>query len=220
MLRNFVLTIGGCDPSWGMDSFEGEAIRRIQEQVGPTGRVLGAVSGGVDSSVAALLLKKAIGDRFHAVLVDNGLMRMDECSKVVTRMRDQCGINLSLVDASDLFLEKLAGVEDPERKRKIIGATFIEVFEIKAAELAETQGSFDFLMQGTLYPDVIESVSFKGACVCSCVCSFAACFSLSLFLSLSLSLSLSLPLCGVRVRAMYGLCRPPLPFSYLFSLLI
>ena len=106
--QNFVLNIGGCSASWSMDSFKDAAVERIRAQVGD-GYVIGAVSGGVDSSVAALLLQQAIGDRFHAVLVDNGMMRKNECAKVVTRLREQCGINLTLSDASEVifFLEIL-----------------------------------------------------------------------------------------------------------------
>ena len=120
--------------------------------------MLGAVSGGVDSTVAAVLLHRAIGDRFHAVMVDNGLLRKNEREQVLRRLRDDCGVNLRAVDASELFLSRLAGVTDPEKKRKIIGNTFIDVFEKEALALGKT----DYLLQGTLYPDVIESISFKG----------------------------------------------------------
>src|SRR5690606_15328198 len=115
---------------------------------------------GVDSTVAAILLHRALGDRLTCIFVDNGLLRLDEAAQVVERFR-RLGLPLVAVDASDLFLERLAGVVDPEQKRKIIGATFIDVFEAKAREI----GEFDFLAQGTLYPDVIESVSVKGPSV-------------------------------------------------------
>jgi len=121
------------------------------------GRVLCGLSGGVDSTVAAMLIHKAIGPRLTCVFVDNGLLRMNEAEQVRTRF-DRLGLNLEFVDATDLFLDGLAGVSDPEKKRKIIGGLFIDVFEKRANEL----GQFDFLAQGTLYPDVIESVSVKG----------------------------------------------------------
>lgn len=138
--------------------------------MGPTGQVIGAVSGGVDSSVAAKLMHEAIGDRFHAIMVDNGVLRMDEAKQVHKMLCEDLGVNLTVVDASDLFLNKLKGVEDPERKRKIIGNTFIEVFEAEAekldkkykAEAGNERGEIEWLLQGTLYPDVIESISFKG----------------------------------------------------------
>ena len=135
-----------------------DCILSIRKTVGEEGKVLGAVSGGVDSTVAAVLLHRAIGDRFHAVMVDNGLLRKNEREQVLRRLRDDCGVNLRAVDSSELFLTRLAGVTDPEKKRKIIGNTFIDVFEAEAA----TMGKTDFLLQGTLYPDVIESISFKG----------------------------------------------------------
>jgi len=158
MLRNFVSGICGCAGDWSMAGFVDEAIATIRKTVGETGRVIGAVSGGVDSTVAAVLLNRAIGDRFHAVLVDNGLLRKDEAVNVVKRLRDECGVSLTCVDAADEFLGRLEGVSDPEKKRKIIGNTFIEVFEREAERI----GKCDFLLQGTLYPDVIESVSFRG----------------------------------------------------------
>jgi GMP synthase (glutamine-hydrolysing) len=122
--------------------------------------VIGAVSGGVDSTVAATLMKRAIGDRFHAVLVDNGLMRLNECEQVKQTLQEKLGINLTVVNAATLFLERLKGITDPEQKRKIIGNTFIEVFEQEAEKI--NQGGIEYLLQGTLYPDVIESISFKG----------------------------------------------------------
>jgi GMP synthase (glutamine-hydrolysing) len=139
-----------------MASFVDESIGRIRAQVGD-GKVVCGLSGGVDSTVAALLLHRAIGDRLTCIFVDNGLLRLNEAQQVNTRFT-RLGLNLEFVDATDLFLERLAGITDPERKRKIIGGTFIDVFERRAAEL----GSFDFLAQGTLYPDVIESVSVVG----------------------------------------------------------
>lgn len=131
----------------------------MQDKVGPNGHVIGAVSGGVDSSVAALLLQKAIGNRFHAIMVDNGCLRKNEAQRVVARLKDHLNINLTVVDAADRFLDKLEGVTEPEKKRKIIGNTFIEVFQEEALKI---DGQVDFLLQGTLYPDVIESISYKG----------------------------------------------------------
>ncbi|MDX9752910.1 MAG: glutamine-hydrolyzing GMP synthase [bacterium] len=157
ILGNFARNICGCAADWSMGSFVEEAIERIREQVGD-GTVVGAVSGGVDSTVAAVLMHKAIGKQFHGFLVDNGVLRKNEAAQVMDRLVNRLGINLTLVDASDLFLSRLAGVSDPEKKRKIIGNTFIEVFEEEAHKL----GQAAFLLQGTLYPDVIESISFKG----------------------------------------------------------
>lgn len=157
ILKNFVLGVCRCKADWSMGSFVEEAIHRIRERVGD-GIVIGAVSGGVDSSVAAVLLNRAIGERFHGFLVDNGVLRLNEASQVMERLKNRLGINLDLIDASHAFLTKLQGVTDPEKKRKIIGNTFIEVFEEEARKI----GGVEFLLQGTLYPDVIESVSFKG----------------------------------------------------------
>ncbi|NOY52545.1 MAG: glutamine-hydrolyzing GMP synthase [Deltaproteobacteria bacterium] len=157
ILKNFVYRICGCRPSWTMHSFVEQSIAEIRERVGG-GRVLCALSGGVDSSVAAVLIHKAIGDRLTCIYVDNGLMRLGESEKVVKTFRDEFHINLQAVDASKRFLEKLSGVTDPEKKRKIIGNEFIQIFEEEAAKI----GQVDFLAQGTLYPDVIESISFKG----------------------------------------------------------
>ncbi|MCW5953079.1 MAG: glutamine-hydrolyzing GMP synthase, partial [Propionibacteriaceae bacterium] len=157
LLRRFTHGICGCRGDWTMAAFREEAVDRIRRQVGD-GRVLMALSGGVDSAVAALLLFEAIGDRLTCVFVDHGLLRADEATQVVELFRGHYNIPLVPVDASALFLGRLAGVTDPEAKRKIIGAAFIEVFEAEAAKL----GGADFLGQGTLYPDVIESISAIG----------------------------------------------------------
>jgi GMP synthase (glutamine-hydrolysing) len=145
-----------------MTDYAQEFIAEVRLKVGETGHVLGAVSGGVDSTVAAVLMTRAIGARFHAVLVDNGCLRKDEAVNVVKRMRDDCGVNLRCVDASEKFLTLLKGVTDPETKRKIIGGTFIEVFQKEAQRIEEESGPCEYLLQGTLYPDVIESISYKG----------------------------------------------------------
>jgi len=161
LISNFVLGVCGCPQHWTMSSFVDDATARVRAMVGETGQVIGAVSGGVDSTVAAVLMAKAIGHRFHAVLVDNGLLRKDEATGVLKRLRDECGVDLRCVDASGTFLGALAGVEDPEDKRKIIGRLFCEVFEAECQKI----GTVDFLLQGTLYPDVIESISFRGPSV-------------------------------------------------------
>jgi GMP synthase (glutamine-hydrolysing) len=157
LIRNFTHTVCGCEGSWTMAAFKDEAIQKVREQVGD-GTVICGLSGGVDSSVVAVLLHEAIGDQLTCVFVDTGLMRKGEADEVVGLFRDHYNIPLIHADASDLFLGKLDGVSDPETKRKIIGATFIDVFEDKA----KTIGGAAFLAQGTLYPDVIESVSFTG----------------------------------------------------------
>jgi GMP synthase (glutamine-hydrolysing) len=157
ILRNFAYGVCGCRGDWTMASFVDESVARIREKVGPAGRVVCGLSGGVDSTVAALLLHKALGDRLTCIFVDNGLLRQDEAEQVRIRF-ERLKLPLEFVDASALFLERLAEVTDPERKRKIIGAAFIDVFEKRALEI----GEFDFLAQGTLYPDVIESVSVVG----------------------------------------------------------
>ena len=144
-----------------MKDYAEEFIESVRKQVGD-GHVIGAVSGGVDSTVAAVLMNRAIGDRFHAVLVDNGCLRLNESTKVLKRLREDCGINLRCVNASELFLGKLAGVTEPEKKRKIIGGTFIDIFQEEANKIIESSGVCEFLLQGTLYPDVIESISYKG----------------------------------------------------------
>ncbi len=156
MLRRFAFDVCGCRGDWTMASFVDESIARIRQTVGD-GRVVCGLSGGVDSTVAAVLLHRALDDRLTCIFVDNGLLRQDEAAQVRTRF-ERLHLPLVFVDASELFLERLAGVTDPERKRKVIGAAFIDVFEARAREL----GRFDFLAQGTLYPDVIESVSVVG----------------------------------------------------------
>ncbi len=157
LIRNFTHNIVGCAGDWTMKAFRQQAIEKVRAQVGK-GRVICGLSGGVDSSVVAVLLHEAIGDQLTCVFVDHGLLRAGEAEQVVTLFRDHYNIPLVHKDASDLFLGKLAGVDDPEKKRKIIGATFIDVFDEEAAKITDAQ----FLAQGTLYPDVIESVSFHG----------------------------------------------------------
>ena len=157
LISNFVHKIAGLKGDWTMAAFKAEAIARIREQVG-TGRVICGLSGGVDSSVAAVLLHEAIGDQLTCVFVDHGLMRQGEADEVVTLFRDHYNIPLVHANASKLFLDALAGVSDPEVKRKTIGKLFIDVFEAEAKKV----GGANFLAQGTLYPDVIESVSFTG----------------------------------------------------------
>ena len=157
MLRNFTHGIAGLSGDWTMASYREESVVRIRAQVG-SAKVICGLSGGVDSSVAAVLIHEAIGDQLTCVFVDTGLLRKDEATQVVTLFRDHYNIPLVHVDAADLFLGELAGVTDPEAKRKTIGRLFIEVFD---AESAKIDGAA-FLAQGTLYPDVIESVSASG----------------------------------------------------------
>jgi GMP synthase (glutamine-hydrolysing) len=157
LLRNFVHEICGCSHSWTMEAFALEAVAAVRAQVGE-GRAVCGLSGGVDSSVAAALVQRAIGERLTCIFVDHGLLREGERAEVEREFREHLGMQLVCVDASRRFLAALAGVADPERKRRIIGHLFIEVFEEQAARL----GSVDFLVQGTLYPDVIESVSVGG----------------------------------------------------------
>jgi GMP synthase (glutamine-hydrolysing) len=156
ILRNFAYGVCGCTGDWTMASFVEEATAKIRAQVGG-GRVVCALSGGVDSTVAALILHRAVGDKLTCIFVDNGVLRLDEAAQIRKRY-ERLKLPLVFVDASSLFLERLAGVVDPERKRKIIGGTFIDVFDAEAAKL----GQVDFLAQGTLYPDVIESVAIVG----------------------------------------------------------
>jgi GMP synthase (glutamine-hydrolysing) len=160
ILRNFAYDVCGCTGDWTIASFIEEATERIRQQVG-SGKVVCGLSGGVDSTVAAMLIHRAIGDRLTCIFVDNGLLRYDEANQIVKRFTEKMRLPLDFVDASAIFLDRLAGVVDPEQKRKIIGATFIDVFEKRAKEL----GGFDFLAQGTLYPDVIESASVHGPAV-------------------------------------------------------
>jgi GMP synthase (glutamine-hydrolysing) len=157
LLKTFTHSICGCTGDWTMDAFRDAEVAKIRAQVG-SGRVICGLSGGVDSSVVAALVHEAIGDQLTCVYVDHGFMRHGESEQVTRVFRDQFKINLVHVDASDLFLGLLAGKTDPEEKRKIIGKTFIDVFEAEAKKI----GGADFLAQGTLYPDVIESVSFTG----------------------------------------------------------
>jgi GMP synthase (glutamine-hydrolysing) len=157
LLRNFVRKIAGCRGDWTMRAFKAEAIEKIRAQVG-RGRVICGLSGGVDSAVAAVLIHEAIGEQLTCVFVDHGLLRLAEAEKVVALFRDSYNIPLVHVEAQALFLDALAGVTDPELKRKTIGKLFIDVFEAEANKL----GGAEFLAQGTLYPDVIESVSFTG----------------------------------------------------------
>lgn len=157
LFRNFLVEIAGISPDWTPASFIEETISSIRKQVGTDEVILG-LSGGVDSSVAAALLYKAIGDQLIPIFVDNGLMRYKEAERVREFFAKVPGFNIRFVDASELFLSKLAGISDPEQKRKIIGATFVEVFEQEARKYNNAK----WLAQGTLYPDVIESVSFKG----------------------------------------------------------
>ena len=169
LLKNFAVNICKATQNWTMSKFVDQEIARIKALVGEKGQVIGAVSGGVDSTVAAKLMHEAIGDRFHAVLVDNGVLRLNEAQQVHETLTKHLGINLTVVDASELFLGRLKGIkDDPEKKRKVIGNTFIEVFVQKAKEIeaeaanSPKAGKIEWLLQGTLYPDVIESISFKG----------------------------------------------------------
>ena len=157
VLRNFLFDICKCKPLWNMKSFIATQIENIRKTVGNR-KVILALSGGVDSSVAAVLLHKALGRNLKCVFVNNGVLRENEASQVIKRFKNNFHINLSYVDAGREFLKDLKGVTDPEKKRKIIGNKFIRIFEREARRL----GEIEFLSQGTLYPDVIESVSFKG----------------------------------------------------------
>jgi GMP synthase (glutamine-hydrolysing) len=157
IISNFVHKICGCPSDWSMGAFRAAEITRIRAQVG-TGRVICGLSGGVDSAVAAVLIHEAIGEQLTCIFVDTGMMRTGEAEQVVTLFRQHYNIPLIAVDASADFLGALQGVTDPEQKRKIIGGKFIDVFDAEAKKL----GGADFLAQGTLYPDVIESVSFTG----------------------------------------------------------
>jgi GMP synthase (glutamine-hydrolysing) len=158
ILSNFLFRICGLSPTWTMHSFVETSVRKIRETVGNENVVLG-LSGGVDSSVAAVLLHKALGERLTCIFVNNGLLRKGEAEEVLETFRSGIGLRLEYVEAEGRFLSALDGVEDPEKKRKIIGELFIRVFEEAARKIP---GGVGFLGQGTLYPDVIESVSFRG----------------------------------------------------------
>ena len=157
LYKKFAHDICGCTGDWTMAAYRQQAVATIREQVG-SGKVICGLSGGVDSSVAAVLIHEAIGEQLTCILVDHGLMRLNEAAEVVDMFRNNYNIPLDLVDASDTFISALEGEADPETKRKTIGRLFIETFEAEAKKL----GGADFLAQGTLYPDVIESVSFSG----------------------------------------------------------
>lgn len=161
MIKNFLFEVAHLTADWNMHNFAERVIDECREKVGD-GHVICALSGGVDSTVVAVLLNKAIGHRLHCIFVNNGVLRENEGEEVVHYLREHFDLNLKYVDASKLFLDKLAGVEDPEKKRKIIGHTFIDVFEQEANAIKASGVSVKFLAQGTLYPDVIESVSYKG----------------------------------------------------------
>jgi GMP synthase (glutamine-hydrolysing) len=157
LYQNFVHKICTIEPNWTMSAYRVRAVEKVRAEVG-SGRVICGLSGGVDSSVAAVLIHEAVGDQLTCILVDHGLMRQNEAAEVVEMFRDHYNIPLVHVDASAQFLAELEGVSDPETKRKIIGRLFIETFEAEAKKI----GGAEFLAQGTLYPDVIESVSFSG----------------------------------------------------------
>ncbi len=166
LLRNFVLGICGARADWTPEHFIQTAVAQVQQQVGPTGHAICGLSGGVDSSVAAVLVARAIGDRLTCIFVNNGVLRKDEFAKVQATMREQLGLHVVAVDAAERFLSKLAGVTDPEQKRKVIGSEFIAVFDDEARKIFKAEKSageeIAWLVQGTLYPDVIESSSVKG----------------------------------------------------------
>jgi len=161
VLRNFLFNICGATPDWTPEHFIQATVAAIREKIG-RGHAICALSGGVDSSVAAVLVHRAIGDQLTCVFVNNGVLRKDEFEKVQRNLRDKLGLKLVAVDASKRFLLKLRGVTDPEGKRKIIGNEFIAVFDDEAVRIAELGGGVEWLVQGTLYPDVIESSSVKG----------------------------------------------------------
>ena len=162
ILKNFAFEICGAKPSWTAQHFVDATVAQVRETVGPQGRAICALSGGVDSSVAAVLVHRAIGDRLTCVFVNNGVLRKNEFEKVQQNLRDKLGLRLVAVDASQRFLARLVGVTDPEKKRHIIGNEFIAIFEEQAELIQREQGHVQFLVQGTLYPDVIESRSVRG----------------------------------------------------------
>jgi len=161
VLRNFVFDICGAKPNWTPQSFIDETIASVRQTVG-SGRVICGLSGGVDSSVAAELVHRAVGHQLTCIFVNNGVLRKNEFLNVQRNLRDKLGLNIDAVDASERFLGKLAGVTDPEKKRKIIGNEFIAVFEEEAHRIEQMHGKVEWLVQGTLYPDVIESRSVRG----------------------------------------------------------
>ncbi|SKA65571.1 glutamine-hydrolyzing GMP synthase [Desulfobaculum bizertense] len=158
ILSNFLFKVAGLEPSWTMSSFVDATVKDLREQIGEDEQVVCGLSGGIDSTVVALLLHKAIGKRLTCIFVDNGLLRMNEGEEVIGYLREHFDLNLVWVKAQEEFLGRLKGVDDPEKKRKIIGHTFIEIFDREAAKIDNVK----YLAQGTLYPDVIESISFKG----------------------------------------------------------
>jgi GMP synthase (glutamine-hydrolysing) len=160
LIRNFLFRIAGCQPDWQMANYKDEAIAKLRAQIGSE-KVVCGISGGVDSAVTAALLHQAVGDQLHCFFVDTGLLRHNEAAEVMQLLVEQAKLPVEIVDASALFLGRLDGVVEPEEKRKIIGATFIEVFEQACLKFGAA-GSIKFLAQGTLYPDVIESVSASG----------------------------------------------------------
>jgi GMP synthase (glutamine-hydrolysing) len=162
ILKNFALEICGAQPSWTPHHFVDATVAQVRETVGLQGRAICALSGGVDSSVAAVLVHRAIGERLTCVFVNNGVLRKNEFEKVQQNLRDKLGLHVVAVDASQRFLARLAGVTDPEKKRRIIGNEFIAIFEEEAERIKREQGHVEFLVQGTLYPDVIESRSVRG----------------------------------------------------------
>jgi GMP synthase (glutamine-hydrolysing) len=161
ILRNFVFDICGLKPTWSPLSFIEETIANVRQTVG-SGRVICGLSGGVDSSVAAELVHRAVGDQLTCIFVNNGVLRKNEFQNVQKNLRDKLGLKIDAVDATERFLSKLAGVTDPEKKRKIIGNEFIAVFEEEAHRIEQIEGKVDWLVQGTLYLDVIESRSVRG----------------------------------------------------------
>jgi GMP synthase (glutamine-hydrolysing) len=161
ILRNFIFDICGLKPNWTPQSFIDETIASVRQTVGQ-GRVICGLSGGVDSSVAAELVHRAVGDQLTCIFVNNGVLRKNEFQSVQENLREKLGLNIDAVDASERFLSKLAGVTEPEKKRKIIGNEFIAVFEEEAHRIEQLEGRVEWLVQGTLYPDVIESRSVRG----------------------------------------------------------